>query len=109
VALGIILIFYFLLPLTLRLALNIFPFPVTTEKLIGEFYNNMRSVAHGCLRFAYSFMFLMVRQYYWRCDPFSANRQNTANIKKIQRKLLIGAANLPRFAYWRSEGTPLCH
>jgi hypothetical protein len=28
-------------------------------------------------------------------------------IKKNLRKLLIGAANSPRFAYWRSEGTPL--
>ncbi len=26
-----------------RLALNIFPFPVTTAKLIGEFYNNRRA------------------------------------------------------------------
>ncbi len=28
-------------------------------------------------------------------------------IKINLRKLLIGAANLPGFAYWRSEGTPL--
>jgi hypothetical protein len=28
-------------------------------------------------------------------------------IKKNPRKLLIGAANSLRFAYWRSEGAPL--
>jgi hypothetical protein len=29
-------------------------------------------------------------------------------MKKNPGKLLIGAANLPRFAYWRSEGAALC-
>jgi hypothetical protein len=89
-----------------RLTLNIL-FLVTTAKLIGEFYNNRRSAVHGCPRFAYSFVFLMLRQYYWRCDPFSANRRSAAN-KKNLRKLLIGAANSLHFAYWRSEGAPLC-
>jgi hypothetical protein len=56
-----------------RLALNIFLLPVTTAKLIGEFYNNRWSAAHGCPRFAYSFVFVMLRQYNWRCDSFSAN------------------------------------
>jgi hypothetical protein len=28
-------------------------------------------------------------------------------IKKNPRKLLIGATNSPRFAYWRGEGAPL--
>jgi hypothetical protein len=98
---------YFDFLLCRRLTLNILPFPVTTAKLIGEFYNNRRSAAHGCPRFAYSFVFLILHQYYWHCDPFSANRQSTANGKKNPRKLLIGAANSPRFAYWRSEGAPL--
>jgi hypothetical protein len=97
---------YFDFLLHRRLTLNIFPFPVTTAKLIGKFYNNRRSATHGCPRFAYSFVFVMLRQYYWRCDPFSANRRSAAN-KKNPRKLLIGAANLLRFAYWRSEGAPL--
>jgi hypothetical protein len=93
---------YFELLLRRRLALNIFPFLVTTAKLIGEFYNKRRSVAHGCPRFAYSFVFVMLRQYYWRCDLFSAKRRSAAN-KKNPRKLLIGAANLLRFAFKRRE------
>ncbi len=93
---------YFELLLHRRLALNIFPFPVTIAKLIGEFYNNRQSAAHGCPRFAYSFVFVMLRQYYWRCDSFSANRWSAAN-NKNPRKLLIGAANSPRFAFKRRE------
>jgi hypothetical protein len=64
---------YFDFLLRRRLAFNIFPFPVTSVKLIGEFYNNRRSAAHGCLRFAYSFVFLLLRQYYWRS---AANMKN---------------------------------
>jgi hypothetical protein len=94
VVLGIILIFL----LRRRLALSIFPFSVTTAKLLGEFYNNRRSAAHGCPHFAYSFVLLMLRQYYWRCDPFSPNRRSAANEKNPQ-KLLIGAANSPCFTY----------
>jgi hypothetical protein len=47
-----------------RLVLNIFPFPVSTAKLLGDFYNNRRSAAKSYPRFAYSFVFLMLRQYY---------------------------------------------
>jgi hypothetical protein len=65
-----------------RLALNIFLFPVTKAKFIGELLNNRQSAAHGCPPFAYTFVFLMLRQYYWRCDPFSANRRTAANEKK---------------------------
>jgi hypothetical protein len=83
-----------------RLALNIFPFPVTTAELIGEFYNNRRSAAHGCPRFAYSFMFLMLRQYNWRCDSYSAIRRSAANMK-IRKNLIIDAAKASRFAYKR--------
>ncbi len=79
-----------------RLALNIFPFPVTTAELIGKFSNDRRSVAHGCPRFAYSFMFLMLRQYYWRCDSYSANRRSAANMKNPRKPY-----------YWRCESVPL--
>jgi hypothetical protein len=66
---------YFDILLRRLLALNIFPFPVTTAKLIGEFYNNRQSAAHGCPRFAYSFVFVMQRQYYWSFNSCTANRQ----------------------------------
>ncbi len=75
-----------------RLALNIFPFPVTTAKLIGEFYNNRRSAAHGCPRFAYSFVLLILCQYYWRCNSCAANRRSAANNKKSAKS-----------TYWRCE------
>jgi hypothetical protein len=75
-----------------RLALNIFPFPVTTAKLIGELCNNRRSAAHGCPRFAYSFVLLILRQYYWRCDSCAANRRSAANNKKSAKS-----------TYWRCE------
>jgi hypothetical protein len=107
---------YFDFLLRRRLVLNIFPFPDTTVKLIGEFYNNRRSATHGCRGFAYSFVFVMLRQYYCRCDPFFANRRSAAK-KKIRENFLlalrncraspIGVAKLPRFTYWRSEGAPL--
>jgi hypothetical protein len=90
---------YFDLLIRRHLVLNVFPFPVSKAKLIGEFYNNRRSAANQFPRF----MFLMLRQYYWRCDSYSANRR----ILKIRENLIIGAANSPRFAYWRSEGAAL--
>jgi hypothetical protein len=90
---------YFVFLLRRGLSLNIFPFQVTTAKLIGEFCNNRRSAAHGCPRFTYSFVFHMLRHCYWRW--------RSAAKKKILRKLLIVAVNLLRFAYWRSEGAPL--
>jgi hypothetical protein len=60
---------------------EIFPFPVNTAKLIGDFYNNRRSAANSDLRFTYTFVSLMLRQYYWSRDPFSANRRSAANKK----------------------------
>ncbi len=33
----------------LRLVLTIFPFPVITVKLLGNFYNNRQSAGNGCL------------------------------------------------------------
>ncbi len=50
---------YFQVLICRRLVLNIFPFPVSTAKFIGDFYNNGRSAAISCLRFAYSFVSLM--------------------------------------------------
>jgi hypothetical protein len=87
--------------------LNIFSFPVSTAKLIGDFYNNKRSTANSCLRFTYSFVSLMLHQYYWSCHSYSANRQSTANKKMRENFLLVlqicpalpmGMANIPRFA-----------
>jgi hypothetical protein len=86
--------------------LNIFPFPVGTAKLKGEFYNNRQSAANSYPRFAYSFVSFMLRQYYRLCDSYSANRRSAAN-KKNPRKLVIGAANSPRFAYMRGKCSAL--
>jgi hypothetical protein len=67
------------------------------------------SAALGCPRFAYSFVSLMLRQYYSYCDSCPANRQSAANKQKIREKNLlalriclalpIGAKSAPRFAY----------
>jgi hypothetical protein len=43
----------------------------------------------------------MLRQYYWRYDSYSANRQSAANMTNPQN-LKIGAAKAPRFAYERN-------
>ncbi len=79
-----------------HLVLNIFPFPVSTANLVGKIYNNRRSAANRCLRFTYSFVALMLRQYYWRCDLYSANRRSAANVK-----------NPRKYSYWRCESAPL--
>jgi hypothetical protein len=47
---------YFEFLIRRRLVLNTFPFPVSTAKLLGEFYNNRRTAANNYLRFAYSFV-----------------------------------------------------
>jgi hypothetical protein len=52
---------YFDLLICRRFVLNVFPFPVRKAKLIGEFYNNRQSVVNQCPRFAYPFLFLMLR------------------------------------------------
>jgi hypothetical protein len=36
-----------------------FLFPVSTAKLLGDFYNNMQIAANNLPHFAYSFVFLM--------------------------------------------------
>ncbi len=55
---------YFEFLLCRHLVLKIFPFPVSTAKLIGDFYNNRQSAANRYPRFAYSFVSLMLQQYY---------------------------------------------
>jgi hypothetical protein len=82
--------------------LNIFPFPVSTAKLLGDFYINRRSAANSQPRFAYSFVFLMLRQYYWRYDSYSANKrselqkihENFVLALRIRRASPIGAASV---------------
>jgi hypothetical protein len=76
---------YFVLLIRRCLVFNVFPFPVSKAKLTGEFYNNRRSVANQCPRLAYFFVFLMLRQYYWRCNSYSANRRSAANIKNPRK------------------------
>jgi hypothetical protein len=41
------------------LVLNTFLFPVSTAKLIGDFYKNRQSALNSYPRFAYSFVFLI--------------------------------------------------
>ncbi len=70
---------------------------------------NRQSMAHGCPSFAYSFVFLMLRQYYWHCDSFAANRRSSANKQKsAENNLLalqmclvlpIGVESAPHFTY----------
>jgi hypothetical protein len=88
VALGILVNFVF----RRHLVLNIFPFPVSTVKLLGDLYNNRRSTENSYPRFAYSFIFLVLCQYYLSYDWYSTNRQTAANIKKSAET-----------SYWRFE------
>ncbi len=80
---------YFDLLIRRRLVLNVFPFPVSKAKLIGEVYNNRRSAANRCPRFVYPFVFLMLRQYFWCCDSYSANRRSTANMKNPRKSYYL--------------------
>jgi hypothetical protein len=87
---------YFGLLLRRCLVLKIFPFPVGKVKLTGKFYNNRQSAVNSYPRFAYSFVSLMLRQYYWSCDLYSANRRSAASKKKS-----------PKTSYWRCQFAPL--
>jgi hypothetical protein len=70
---------------------------------------NRRSAAHGCLRFAYSFVSLTLRQYYLYCDSCAANRRSAVNKQKSAKNNLLAlrmclaspyrAAKAPRFAF----------
>ncbi len=93
---------YFDLLIRCRLVLNIFPFPVSKAKLItiGE-----------ALRTGVRALPILL------CSLCCANTVGATirtrligearQIWKIREKLIIAAANSPRFAYWRSEGAPL--
>jgi hypothetical protein len=62
-----------------------FPFPVSTAKYIGDFYNNRRSAANRRPRLTYSFI----------------SRENFLLALRIRPASLIDAAKVPRFAYKR--------
>jgi hypothetical protein len=97
---------YFEFLIRRHFVLNIFPFLVGKAKLTGEFFNNRRSAANSYPLFAYSLVSLMLRQYYWFCDSYSANRRsefkkirgNSLLVLQIRPALPKGAANVPRFA-----------
>jgi hypothetical protein len=99
---------YFEFLICRRLVLNIFPFPVSTAKLLGDFYNNRWSAANSSPRFTYSFIFLMLRQYYWRCDSNSTNRQSAANIKKIQENFILALRICPTSPIGAANVSSLC-
>jgi hypothetical protein len=80
---------YFLNLLSLHAVLNVLPFPLSKEKFLGDFCANRQSAAKSFPRFAYSFVSLMQRQYYWCCDFYSAYRQNTAIENKICEIVLL--------------------
>ncbi len=60
-------------------------------EIISEFCNNRQSAANTIPRFAYSFVSLILRQYYWLCNFYSAYGRR----KKNQRNLFIDTANSP--------------
>jgi hypothetical protein len=86
---------------------NIFPFPVSTAKLLGDFYNNRRSTANSFPRFAYSFVVLMLRQYYLSCNSFSVNRRSAANVKKIRENFVLALQIRPASPICASSVPPL--
>jgi hypothetical protein len=65
--------------------------PVSTAKLLVDFYNYRRSAVNHYQCFAYAFVFLMLLQYYWPCDSYSANRRSAAKKKSAKT------------SYWRYE------
>jgi hypothetical protein len=87
-----------------RLILNIFPFQVSTAKLIGDFYNNTPNTVNRCPRFAYSFVSLMLCRTIGAAN-FTPRIGESQRIKKTHENSLIlpaspvGAASAPRFAY----------
>ncbi len=87
---------YFEILIRCHLVLNIVPFLVSTVELIGNFCHNRQSVVNRCPLFAYSFVSLMLRQYYWSCNSYSTNKQSAANNKKNTK-----------FPYWHCKCAPL--
>jgi hypothetical protein len=65
------------------LVLNIFPFPVSTEKIFGDFYNNKQSTANSFPRIAYFLLSLC------RANTIGAAIcTRAANIKKIRKNFV---------------------
>jgi hypothetical protein len=93
VALGIILIFNLLPSCIEHISVSS---QYSKKKLLGDLYNNRRSAANSFPQFAYSFVFLMLHQYYWSCDSYSADRRSPAKKK-----------NFAKTSYLRSEFTLL--
>ncbi len=91
-----------------RLVLNIFPFLVSTAKLLDDFYNNIRRVANSFPCFAYSFVFLMLLLYYLSCDSYSAYRRSLANIKKICENFVLALQIRPASPIGAASAPPLC-
>ncbi len=82
--------------------------PCREQKLLGNFYNNRRSAANSLPRFTYSFVFLMLRQYYLSCDLYSANRRSAADIKKIPENFVLAVWICPASPIGRASVSPLC-
>jgi hypothetical protein len=57
-----------------HLVLNLVLFLLSTDKLLGEFCYNRQSAVNTFPRFAYSFVFFILRQYYWRHNFYSTYR-----------------------------------
>jgi hypothetical protein len=101
VAVGIILIFF----IRRHLVLNLFPLPLSTEKLLGELCYNMQSVKNKFPRFVYPFVSLILCQYYWCCNFYSTYGRSAAKKKKSAKFLsrrwefTLLRPQAPRFAY----------
>jgi hypothetical protein len=82
------------------------PFPVTTAKLLGDFYNNRRSAVNSFPRFAYSSLSLCCANTICSAIHTLPKGEAQRTKKKNPRKLCIGATNSPRFAYRSGERSP---
>ncbi len=98
---------YFKFLICCRLVLNMIPFPVSTAKLAGNFYNK-RSAANRCPSFAYSFVSFMLHQYYWCCFLYSTSRRNGANKKNSAKtsNCCCNFAVLGLLAFQRRPASP---
>jgi hypothetical protein len=63
-----------------------------------DFWTNRRSATKSFPRFVYFFMSCTRCQYCWCYNFYSDYRQSVAN-KNNPQIFVIGAANMPRFAY----------
>ncbi len=70
---------YFIVKVSLHLALSLFPFLVSTTQFIGELWNNRWS---GVSDLA-SVLLALHRKKYWRCDAPCAYRWNGAHLPRL--------------------------